>query len=123
VGVDCIVSENKKGEQLLADFLGATGLFKKFAEAFPGDVSIFEPGCMDKVKVKLPGKTMRIKTKQNGYKDKKGQDQIAVNIVGFGKVADKIEELEKMFEGKGGSAGGGKKESKEKKTVVEDDDF
>lgn len=110
VNVDTVVSENKKGEQMVTDFLGATGQFAAFSKAFPGDVSVFDVNCMNKVKVKLPGQYMRIKTKQNEYKDKKsGEMKTAVNIVGFGKMSDTVEQLEKdLF----GDAKGGKKQDK-----------
>ena len=121
VEVDAIAAENAKGEQLISDFLGATGLYKAFAKNFPGDVSVFETKCMDKIKVKLPGQFMRIKTKQNAYKDKAGAEQIAVNIIGFGKMSDDVDELEaKLFPSKGGAA---KKEKAEKAPVEDDDNF
>lgn len=123
VEIDAIAAENKKGEQTVTDFLGATGLFAKFSKAFPGDVSIFDDKIINKVKTQLPGQFMRLKTKQNAYKDAKGQDQIAVNIVGFGKMSDTIDQLEKdLFPDKGDKKGGGKKESKESKAPVADDD-
>ena len=127
VEIDAIAAENKKGEQTVTDFLGATGLFVKFAKAYPGDVSIFDDKVINKVKTQLPGQFMRLKTKQNAYKDKQGQEQIAVNIIGFGKMSDTIDQLEKdFFPDKGGKDDkkGGKKESKETKApVVEDDPF
>jgi len=107
VDVDCIAGENAKGEQMLVDFLGAVGLFGKFAKAFPGDESIFDKECMKQVKTRLPGEMMRIKTEQNEYTDGKGDKQTAVNIVAFGKMSDSVKELEAaLFPGKGsGSAG------------------
>ncbi|MCK9436790.1 MAG: hypothetical protein M0Q12_06255, partial [Synergistaceae bacterium] len=103
--------------------LGATGLYAAFAKAFPGDVSVFESKCMAKVKTKLPGQFMRVKTKQNEYKDKAGNDQIAVNIIGFGKMSDTVDDLEaKLFPGKGGSKAA-KKEAKKADPVVDDEDF
>ena len=123
--IDSIAAENAKGEQLISDFLGATGLYAAFAKAFPGDVSVFESKCMGKVKTKLPGQFIRIKTKQNGYKDKTGNEQIAVNIIGFGKMSDTVEDLEgKLFPAKAGSkSGAAKKEAKKEAPVVDDDDF
>lgn len=121
--IDSIAAENAKGEQLISDFLGATGLYPAFAKAFPGDVSVFESKCMAKVKTKLPGQFMRVKTKQNEYKDKAGNEQIAVNIIGFGKMSDTVEDLEdKLFPGKGGAAKA-KKEAKKADPVVDDGDF
>ena len=106
VEVDAIAAENARGEQLITDFLGATNLFEEFAKRFPDtNVSVFEPKIMDKVKVKLNGQFFRIKTKQNAYKDKDGKEQIAVNIVAFGKMSEKIEDLEaKLFPEKKGAA-------------------
>jgi hypothetical protein len=123
--IDSIAAENAKGEQLISDFLGATGLYAAFAKAFPGDVSVFESKCMGKVKTKLPGQFIRIKTKQNGYKDKAGNEQIAVNIIGFGKMSDTVDDLEgKLFPGKAGAgAGAAKKEAKKEAPVANDDDF
>ena len=123
--IDSIAAENAKGEQLISDFLGATGLYAAFAKAFPGDVSVFESKCMGKVKTKLPGQFIRIKTKQNAYKDKAGNEQIAVNIIGFGKMSDTVDDLEgKLFPGKAGAgAGAAKKETKKAAPVANDDDF
>lgn len=132
VDVDCIAGENSKGEQMIADFLGATGLWKKFAKKFPGDVSVFDDPIISKIKTSLPGQMMRIKTQQNEYKDKDGNDQVAVNIVGFGKVSDKVDELEEtLFPGKGGASktSGGSSNAKDtgagsgSSSVDEDDDF
>lgn len=121
VGIDSIAAENSRGEQLVTDFLGATGLAAAFEKNFPGDVSVFEQKVIDKVKAKLPGQFMRVKTQQNTYKGKDGSEQIAVNIVGFGKMSDKIDDLEKdLF---GGKKSGGKKEEKKAEPKVEDDDF
>jgi hypothetical protein len=124
VKIDVIVAENKRGEQTITDFLGATGLFAAFQKNFPGDVSVFDSKVMDKLKGKLPGQLMRVKTKQNIYKDKQGQDQTAVNLVGFGKMSDSIEQLEKdLFPEKKGAAKGGKKETAETKKVEPDEEF
>ena len=113
VNIDTVISENAKGEQILVDFLGATGLFAAFSKAFPGDISVFDQNVMNKVKVKLPGQYMRVKTKQNEYKDKAGEKKIAVNVVGFGKMSDSVEELEAALFPEG--SGKVKKENKEAK--------
>lgn len=118
VEIDVICAENAKGEQMVCDFLGATGLFKSFAKKFNGDESVFDKEVMSKVKTKLPGQMMRIKTAQNEYVDGKGNDQIAVNLVGFGKMSDDVDGLEKdLF---GGASG--EKETKKEAAPVEDDD-
>jgi len=129
IKVDSIAPENKRGEQLVTDFLGATGLFKKFSEKFPGDVSVFADNVMVKVKTSLQGQFLRIKTKQNEYTDAKGQKQTAVNIVGFGPMNKTIEQLEgELFpakeEKKGGKSGGkGAGKGDEKKADVPDDNW
>jgi len=120
---DQIVAENKRGEQIVTDLLGATGLFAAFAKNFPGDVSVFDTKVMDKLKGKLPGQLFRGKTKWND--NKKNPDQPYVNLVGFGKMSDSIEQLEKdLFPEKAtkGGAKGGKKEP-EKEKVEQDEDF
>src|SRR3989304_4596838 len=38
---DIIVAENKRGEQMVTDILGCTGLFEKFTKKFKGDESVF----------------------------------------------------------------------------------
>jgi len=125
VPVDVIVAENKKGEQVVTNFLGATGLFAKFAKAFPGDVSVFSDPVMAKLKTNLPGQFMRIKTKQNEYKNKKGETQVAVNVIGFGKMSDTVEKLEAdLFPVKEGKADKkGKDAGKVAADKKPDDDF
>jgi hypothetical protein len=125
VQIDAIAAENKKGEQMVVDFLGATNLFAAFQKAFPGEVSVFDAKCIDKVKVKLPGQCMRIKTKQNTYTDKNKVEQTAVNIIGFGKMSDKVEDLEAQLfpEKKSKALAAGKKEAKEKAPAATDDEF
>jgi len=118
--MDQIVAENKRGEQIVTDLLGATGLFAAFAKAFPGDVSVFDEKVMSKLKGKLPGQLMRGKIKHN--ENKKNPDQPYVNLVGFGKMSDTIEKLEAdLFPGKK-DAKGGKKEA-DKAPEVADDEF
>lgn len=122
--MDQVVAENKRGEQIVTDFLGATGLFTAFQKAFPGDVSVFDSKVMDKLKGKMPGQLMRGKIKHN--ENKKNPDQPYVNLVGFGKMSDSIEQLEKdLFpEKKGGAAHGSKGKVAEKAAPVEaDEDF
>ena len=122
VKIDVIIAENKRGEQTITDFLGATGLFAAFAKNFPGDVSVFDEKVMSKLKGKLPGQLMRVKTKQNAYIDSNKKEQIAVNLIGFGKMSDTIEQLEKdLFPEK--AAKGGKKEAEKAKVQEEDEPF
>jgi len=104
--IDGIAAENDKGEQLVADFLGATSLYATFAKNFPGEVSVFESKVMDKIKTKLPGQYMRLKTRQSPNKN--SPDNPYVNIVGFGKMSDKVEELEATLFGKAESKAAGK---------------
>ena len=116
--MDIIAAENKRGEQTVTDFLGATGLFAAFAKAFPGDVSVFDEKVMSKLKGKLPGQLMRGKVKHN--ENKKNPDQPYVNLIGFGKMSDSIEQLEKdLFPEK--KSGKGKKEAE--KVPAADDEF
>jgi len=120
VEIDLIVTENDKGEKMLTNILGATDLYVAFAKNFPGDVSVFDEKCINKIKQKLPEKYWLIKTKQNPYKDKVGKDQIAVNIIGFGKSSDKVDKLEaELFPSGGAKAGKAKKAA----PLVEDEDF
>lgn len=124
VKIDVICSENKKGEQTLTNFLGATGLFAKFVKAFPGDVSAFDDKVMTKIKTNLPGQFLRVKTHQSP--DRKNPDNVYVNIVGFGPMSDSIEKLEAaLFPGKKETAAGkgGKKGGEDKKSEVVDDEF
>jgi hypothetical protein len=119
IHLDQIVAENKRGEQIVTDFLGATGLFAAFQKAFPGDVSIFDSKVMDKLKGKMPGQLMRGKVKHNP--NKKDPDNPYANLVGFGKMSDSIEQLEKdLFPAKKSEGKGGKKEAE--KAQVEDDE-
>lgn len=126
IGIDVLLSENARGEQMLVDFLGATSLFEKFQKAFPGDISIFAKDPMNKVKQRLPGQFMRVKTEQNEYKDGKGNSQIAVNLIGYGKMTDSVKELEStLFPAKKGAAdqdGGSGKLPEDKKGADADND-
>jgi len=54
--------ENNSGEQTIADILAATGQYKKFAEKFPGDISVFDINVMSMIKIKLPGQFLKIRT-------------------------------------------------------------
>ncbi len=130
VEFDYIATENAKGEQMIVDFLGATSLWAKFLKAFPEeDDSVFDEKCMKKLKTKLPGELMRIKTKQNEYVIKKGeragQTQIVVNIVAFGKMSDSVADLEKtLFPEKAGSTDAGDGGAGDKKKDEDpDEDF
>ena len=118
VEIDIIVAENDKGEQSVVDYLGATDLFPAFEKKFPGDdVSIFDSNVIGKVKTKLPGEYLRVKTKQNTYKDRNGEEQIAVNIVAFGKMSDNLAKLESTLfpdaDGSGDAGGKGGNSSKD----------
>lgn len=119
--LDIIAAENKRGEQTVTDFLGATGLFAAFAKAFPGDVSVFDEKVMGKLKGKLPGQLMRGKVKHNI--NKKNEDQPYVNLVGFGKMSDSIEQLEKDLFPEKKAGKGGKKETESTKATETDEDF
>jgi len=64
------VSETPRGEQQIADVLAATGQYKKFAEKFPGDVSVFDENVMSAIKIKLPGQFLKVRTSTAKVKDK-----------------------------------------------------
>ncbi len=49
------------GEQKVADCLSAAGLYEKFEERFPGDISLFESQVLEAIKVKLPGCFAKVK--------------------------------------------------------------
>lgn len=126
VKIDFITQENQRGENMVASYLLACGLLASFEKAFPGDVSLFEPKVIDKIKVKLPGQIVRVKTKQNTYKDKNGDEKVAVNIVGFGKMSDSVEKLEaELFPNSKGGAktGSAKQEAAKEAPATEDEDF
>lgn len=120
--MDVIAAENKRGEQTVSDFLGATGLFAAFAKAFPGDVSVFDDKVMSKLKGKLSGQLMRGKVVHNA--NKKNPDQPYVNLCGFGMMSDTIEKLEAdFFPAKKGGGGKDKKELTAPAPTTADDDF
>lgn len=119
IHLDQIAAENKRGEQIVTDFLGATGLFPAFQKAFAGDVSVFDTKVMEKLKGKLPGQLMRGKVKHNP--NKKDPDNPYANLVAFGKMSDSIEQLEKDLYG--GKKAGAKKEAAKAVTVEEDEPF
>lgn len=84
ISVDQIVVASDFGEQKIADILAAVGLFKKFAEKFPGDVSFFEPKVMEAIKTKLPGKFMKVYTEQT-------KDGKYTNVTKFAKADAKTD--------------------------------
>lgn len=64
------LSETPRGEQQIADILAATGQYKKFAEKFPGDMSVFDENVMSMIKIKLPGQFLKVRTQVAKVKDK-----------------------------------------------------
>lgn len=62
VDISQVVSATPFGEKKIADILAAVGEFENFEKAFPGDRSFFEQSIFDKVKVKLPGKFLKMRT-------------------------------------------------------------
>lgn len=64
-----IIASNPFGEKKIADILAACGEFEKFEKNFPGDRSFFEQPIMDQLKIRIPGKTLKMKTETNkeGY--------------------------------------------------------
>lgn len=70
--INQIFSENTDwSEQKIADLLVAAGIYKKFEENFPGDVSVFDQQAMDVIKVRLPGcsAALKIETDKKGYQN------------------------------------------------------
>ena len=122
---DIIVAENKRGEQMVADILGCTGLFEKFTKKFKGDESVFDVEVIKLIKTQLPNQFWRFKVKN--VENKKDSDNPYVNIVGFGKVSDSIASLEAALfpDKKGGSKAAGKAATKtaDKPEVEEEDPF
>ena len=120
VKIDFITQENDKGENMIAGFLLTVGLLAAFEKNFPGDVSLFEDKVMQKIKVKMPGQFMRIKTKQSP--NKKDPDNPYVNIIAWGPMSSSVEKLEaELFGDK--KTGGTKKEKVKKEAAPIDDDF
>ncbi|MFA5324055.1 MAG: hypothetical protein WC373_15385 [Smithella sp.] len=119
---DIIVAENKRGEQMVADILGCTGLFEKFTKKFPGGESVFDQEVIKLIKTQLPNQFWRFKIKH--VVNKKNPDEPYVNIVGFGKVSDTIASLDAAFfpDKKGGKSVGKAKEA-DKPDVDEVDPF
>lgn len=94
------VYENNFGEQKIADILAGIGEFKNFETAFPGDHSFFESAIIDKIKIKVPGKFLKMRTEAT----KDGKNVNVVEMAGL-----KVEVEDKKA---------GKKESK-KEAVAE----
>ena len=75
--------ETDFGERQLAAILSLTGLIDGFAQKFGGNVNATDEPFLNAVKLKLPGKF--IKVTHEVRKDQKGKDQ--VNIVRFERFA------------------------------------
>jgi len=120
---DIIVAENKRGEQMVADILGCTGLFEKFTKKFKNDESVFDPEVIKLIMTQLPNQYWRFKVKHAA--NKKDPDQPFINIVGFGKVSDTIASLDSALfpDKKGKSAGKAASKEAEKPEVDEADPF
>ena len=120
---DIIVAENKRGEQMVADILGCTGLFEKFTKKFKGDESVFNDEVIKLIKTQLPNQFWRFKIKHAA--NKKDLENPYINIVGFGKVSDSIASLEAALfpNKKGKSAGKAAGKAADKPEVDEADPF
>lgn len=120
---DIIVAENKRGEQMVADILGCTGLFEKFTKKFKGDESVFDGEVIKLIKTQLPNQFWRFKVKN--VENKKDPDNPYINIVGFGKVSDSIASLDAALfpDKKGKSAGKAAGKAADKPEVDEADPF
>jgi hypothetical protein len=60
------VSATAFGEQKIADILAGVGEFDNFNTKFPGERSFFEPEIMNAIKVRIPGKFLRMRTETKG---------------------------------------------------------
>lgn len=80
-----IVPVTEGGEQRMANILAACGLYKKFAERFPGDIGMFNKDVLDAIKVKLPGQTMKVRLETN----KKGKQNFVEYTTADAKVENK----------------------------------
>jgi hypothetical protein len=68
---------NAFGEQKLADVLAAAKLSEEFEKHYPGERSVFEEEIMGKIKTKLPGRFMSMRTENATGKD----NRTNVNVV------------------------------------------
>ena len=116
INVDIIVSENTAfGEQKVADILAAIGEFEAFEKHFPGDHSVFEAALMDKIKIKVPNKFLKLKTETS--KDGKYSNVVEIASTKFvpkdaaasaaGKTAGKKAEGKKEAAGNSAAAATG----------------
>jgi hypothetical protein len=131
---DLILAENNRGTQMVADVLGASGLYPKFEKKFaPKDVGkepedkegfeMFDPEVIKLIMTQLPNQFWRFKVKH--VANKKDPEQPYINIVGFGKVSDTIASLDAALfpDKKGKAAGKSAGKAADKPGVVEDDPF
>lgn len=82
-----IIAESPAGEQKIADIMMAIGEFANFEKAFPGDRSFFEDAIISKVKAKVPGHLVKIKTETS--KDGKYTNTVAISNVKYVEPAGK----------------------------------
>ena len=118
---DIIVAEDIKGEKALADYIVAASpaFWKKLAEKFPGDVSLFSAKILEILIPKIQGAMFWAKIKHSP--NKKDADNPYANIIGWGPATKTAEQLEaELFPKKAGKEEKGKAESKPAATV---DDF
>jgi hypothetical protein len=101
-GVDIgqVVPQTDFGEQKIADILAGIGEFANFEKGFPGERSFFEQPIMDKIKIKVPGKFLKIRTETS--KDGKYSNTVEMSDMKF--------VPEEKVAGKAGKAAGKKKE-------------
>ncbi len=123
VKYDIIVAENQRGEQMVADILGCTGLFEKFKKKFTKDESVFDPEVIKLIMTQLPNQFWRFKITESPNKNK--PDEPYINIVGFGKMSDTIASLDAaLFPDKKGHKSVGKAgKAADKPEVDEADPF
>jgi len=74
--INVIVSEGTDmGEQRIADVLAAIKMYATFEQNFPGDISLFDPRVMAKVKEHIPGKFAKFRIEVTTRKDKKTNEE------------------------------------------------
>lgn len=110
---------NDRGEQTVADVLAAAGLYAKFAEKFPGDVSVFDKACFEMIKIKVPGQFVKIRTQINKGKNAAGEVKEYANIVETASMSFNPEKEEKEKT----NNKGGKGKAEEKKETKKNDSW
>ena len=94
----CLVGM-ESGEQKLADIMGATGVWKKFAEKYPGlgdTVSLFDPKVFSAIQMRLPNNPLQVKIYHQANKDGK----VNARVKSIAHISVDVNTLEKSKGGK-----------------------